>query len=55
MQWAKAFYMTESEYTVLDSLVPVNGGTIAVRLVTPGDETGTVRFPALVWIHGGGA
>ena len=49
------FDLAESEYTVFNSLVPVDGGTIAVRLVTPGDETGTVHFPALVWIHGGGA
>ena len=46
--------LTEAEYTVADSLVPVEGGTITVRVVSPCVETGSVQFPALVWIHGGG-
>ncbi|KAM5545521.1 hypothetical protein V8D89_000559 [Ganoderma adspersum] len=44
----------ESEYTVSDNLVPVKGGTIAIRVISPCVENSSVHFPALVWIHGGG-
>ena len=46
--------LTEAEYTVADGLVPVEGGTITVRAITPYVETSGVGLPALVWIHGGG-
>ncbi|PIL34600.1 hypothetical protein GSI_03379 [Ganoderma sinense ZZ0214-1] len=45
---------SESEYAVSDSLVPVEGGAIAVRVVGPCVKTGREQFPVLVWIHGGG-
>ncbi|KAK7682273.1 hypothetical protein QCA50_014476 [Cerrena zonata] len=41
----------ESEYTVQDHVVPVEGGEIKIRSVVP---KGGEEFPLLVWYHGGG-
>jgi len=48
----------ESEYTVHDHKVPVEGGEILVRSLTPnheGDASDEKKtYPLLVWYHGGG-
>lgn len=43
----------ESEYRLQDFQVPVDGGEILVRCLTPtpGGKTGTETYPLLVWYH----
>lgn len=45
----------ESEYTVTDHQIPVEGGEILARAMVPTPkEGGLTSFPVLVWFHGGG-
>lgn len=43
--------MLESEYIVSDEVLPVEDGTIDVRVLTP---TGGSDYPVFVWYHGSG-
>ena len=48
--------MLASEYVVVDRAVPVEGGEVLARIVTPKDIDGTqaATYPLMVWFHGGG-
>lgn len=51
---ALLFSAAESQYTVKDHLVPVEGGEITVRSVIPTSSDENATYPVLVWYHGGG-
>lgn len=45
---------SESEYRLENRKVPVEGGEIIVRVLTPTTSSDGDTFPVLVWYHGGG-
>ena len=49
-----AIRLTEDQYTVSDKHIPVDGGEILVRFLTPARKTPSTAHPVLVWLHGGG-
>ena len=44
----------DAKYRVQDYKVPVEGGEITVRAVTPGAVDEGQKYPLLFWMHGGG-
>ena len=45
---------SDAKYRVHDYKVPVEGGEITVRAVTPGTGDEGEKYPLLFWAHGGG-
>ncbi|KAI0073609.1 hypothetical protein K474DRAFT_1666391 [Panus rudis PR-1116 ss-1] len=44
----------ETEYSVKDHSVPVEGGEITVRVLIPRNGQGKTAFPLMLWMHPGG-
>ncbi|KAI0077158.1 hypothetical protein K474DRAFT_1707593 [Panus rudis PR-1116 ss-1] len=55
-QGLKEYQPAENTYRVEDHTVPVENGSITVRVIvpTPPNNEGEVEYPLFVWYHGGG-
>ena len=47
--------LAEDQYAVSDKHIPVEGGEILIRFLTPAGKTPSTTHPILVWLHGGGS